>query len=155
MDRLSPLQSNRLRIHIPTQLPTPPDILHPTITLRTSYVNDPTCSDSLKLPVNVFPHIYPECSYDSTGCHPLDVTFTNQTVAYGGVGNASYLWDLGTGVSSFDQNTTFSYTNTSLTDDSTFTVRLRATSIHGCRDSVTHQVVVHPRPYAAMELVGE
>ncbi len=134
---------------------TPPDILHPTITLRTSYVNDTTCIDSLKLPVNVFPHIYPEFSYDSTGCHPLDVTFTNQTVAYGGVGNASYLWDLGTGVSSFDQNTTFGYTNTSQTDDSTFTIRLRATSIHGCEDSITHQVVVHPRPYAAMELVGE
>lgn len=132
---------------------SPPVILSPTITLRTSYSGDTLCIDSLKLPVRVFPHIYPEFSGNLAGCHPHTVNFTNQTVAYST--NNSYYWDLGSGVNSLLENPTLTYYNTDKFVDSTFTVKMVAVSEHGCTDSVFHQVVAHPRPYAAMELTGE
>jgi len=132
---------------------SPPVILSPTITLRTSYSGDTLCIDSLKLPVRVFPHIYPEFAGNLAGCHPHTVNFTNQTVAYST--NNSYYWNLGSGVNSLLENPTLTYYNTDKFVDSTFTVKMVAVSEHGCTDSVFHQVVAHPRPYAAMELTGE
>lgn len=131
----------------------PPEIQKPTITLRTSYINDTTCIDSLKLPVNVFPHIYPDFTMDSIGCHPHNVTFSNQTVSY----NNSYssLWNLGNGVNSLEKDPSIQYVNTSKTQDTTFSVLLKTESIHGCKDSIKHTITVHPRPFASMELTGE
>ncbi|KAB2872462.1 MAG: PKD domain-containing protein [Bacteroidales bacterium] len=133
---------------------TPPVVLSPTITLRTSYVNDSTCIDSMKLPIKVFPHIYPDFNTDFQGCHPHNVTITNQTVS---VNNSTdtYFWNLGNGVNSLDVNPAIQYINTSKTQDSTFTVKLRAISVYGCKDSITHNIVVHPRPFASMELTGD
>lgn len=132
---------------------SPPVIQTPTITLRTSYSGDTLCVDSLKLPVKVFPHIYPEFAGNLEGCHPLTVNFTNQTVAYSS--NNSYVWSMGTGVNSLLENPVLTYNNTDKFVDSIFTVKMVAVSEHGCTDSVEHNVVVHPRPYAAMELTGE
>lgn len=132
---------------------SPPVIQTPVITLRTSYVNDTTCIDSLKLPVQVYPHIYPEFTGNLEGCHPLRVTFNNQTVSYSA--NNDYRWDLGTGVNSLDKDPVFTYNNTDKYIDSTFVVKLISKSEHGCVDSVTHNVIVHPKPFAAMELTGE
>ena len=133
---------------------TPPVVLTPTITLRTSYVNDSTCIDSMKLPIKVFPHIYPEFITNFQGCHPHNVTITNQTVS---VNNSTdtYFWNLGNGVNSLDVNPVIQYINTSKTQDSIFTVKLRAVSVYGCKDSITHNIVVHPRPFASIELTGD
>ncbi len=132
---------------------SPPVVNTPTITLRTSYAGDTLCIDSLKLPVKVFPHIYPEFSGNLEGCHPLTVKFNNQTVAYSS--NNNYEWRLGTGVNSLLEEPELTYYNTDKFDDSTFTVKMIAVSEHGCSDSIEHNVVIHPRPYAAMELIGE
>lgn len=132
----------------------PPSIENHTITLRTSYVNDTACIDSLKLPVRVFPHIYPDFTTNFEGCHPHSVTFTNQTNSFN-TATDTYSWDLGTGVSSMEVNPSLTYINTSKTKDSTFTVNLRAVSEHGCEDNISKTITVHPRPFAAMELTGE
>jgi len=132
---------------------SPPEILFDTITLRTSYSGDTLCIDSLKLPVRVFPHIYPDFSGNLEGCHPLTVNFENQTVPFSP--NNSYTWSLGTGVNSLEEEPVHTYNNTDKFADSTFIVKMVAVSEHGCTDSVTHEVIAHPRPYAAMELVGE
>lgn len=132
---------------------TPPVVQNPTITLRTSYVNDSTCIDSLKLPITVFPHIYPDFTANFAGCHPHNVTITNQTVSVNSSNN--YFWNLGNGVNSLEVNPAIQYINTSKTKDSTFTVKLKAVSVYGCKDSITHNVIVHPRPFASMELTGE
>lgn len=132
---------------------TPPVIQSPTITLRASYVSDTACVDQLQLPIRVFPHIYPDFTANFEGCHPHDVTITNQTVSYNS--SNTYYWNLGNGVNSLDTNPAIQYINTSKTKDSTFSVLLRAISVHGCEDSIRHTVTVHPRPFAAMELTGE
>ncbi|BDX36890.1 hypothetical protein CYCD_02450 [Tenuifilaceae bacterium CYCD] len=132
---------------------TPPVIQSPTITLRASYVSDTACVDQLQLPIRVFPHIYPDFTANFEGCHPHDVTITNQTVSYNS--SNTYYWNLGNGVNSLDTNPAIQYINTSKTKDSTFSVLLRAISVHGCENSIRHTVTVHPRPFAAMELTGE
>lgn len=132
---------------------TPPVIQSPTITLRASYVSDTACVDQLQLPIRVFPHIYPDFTANFEGCHPHDVTITNQTVSYNS--SNTYYWNLGNGVNSLDTNPAIQYINTSKTKDSTFSVLLRAISVHGCEDLIRHTVTVHPRPFAAMELTGE
>ena len=132
----------------------PPVILNRTITLRTSYVNDTLCIDSLKLPLKVFPHIYPDFITDFEGCHPHNVLFNNQTVSFN-TSTDTYFWDLGTGVGSIDANPLITYYNVSKTKDTTFSVRLRSVSEHGCVDSIRRTITVHPRPFAAMELTSE
>ncbi|MGE0077229.1 MAG: PKD domain-containing protein [Bacteroidales bacterium] len=132
----------------------PPSIENHTITLRTSYVNDTACVDSLKLPIRVFPHIYPDFITDFEGCQPHSVVLTNQTNSFNTLSD-TYYWSLGTGVNSLEINPSLTYINTSRTKDSTFTVRLRSVSEHGCEDSIKHNVTVHPRPFASMELTGE
>lgn len=134
---------------------TPPVILNPTVTLRTSYVNDSTCIDSLKMPViRVFPHIYPDFNTIFAGCHPHDVAITNQTVSFNNTTD-TYYWNLGNGVNSMEVNPAIQYINTSKTKDSTFTVYLKAVSVHGCTEDTSKVITVHPRPFAAMELTGE
>lgn len=133
---------------------TPPVVEPHVISLAVSYKkNGITCSDTMFRQINVFPHIYPEFTASFSGCHPHAEQFTNSTVAFSS--NTNYSWNLGNGLFSIEKNPALIYYNTSKTVDSTFTVKLVATSEHGCTDSVNHVVTVHPRPYAAMELVGE
>lgn len=132
----------------------PPSVLTPTITLRTSYANDTTCIDSLKLAVSVFPHIYPNFNADMEGCHPHKVTFDNLTNSFN-TATDTYFWDLGNGVSAGEPEPQITYSNVSRTKDSTFSVRLRSVSKHGCVDSIRKTITVHPRPFAAMELTGQ
>ncbi|MCB8964635.1 MAG: PKD domain-containing protein [Bacteroidales bacterium] len=132
----------------------PPSVLTPTITLRTSYANDTTCIDSLKLAVSVFPHIYPNFNADMEGCHPHKVTFDNLTNSFN-TATDTYFWDLGNGVSAGEPEPQITYSNVSRTKDSTFSVRLRSVSQHGCVDLIRKTITVHPRPFAAMELTGQ
>ncbi len=113
------------------------------------------CPKTASQSVAVYPHIYPEFTGDFDGCHPHPVAFNNTTNAFGGTGNATYLWSFGNTITSGQINPTQTYYNTSFTNDATFNVKLKATSEHGCKDSVSHDVVVYPRPKAAMELLGQ
>lgn len=113
------------------------------------------CPKTTSQSVAVYPHIYPEFTGDFDGCHPHPVAFNNTTNAFGGTGNATYLWRFGNNVSSDQVNPTQTYYNSSFTNDATFNVKLKATSEHGCKDSVYHDVVVYPKPKAAMELLGQ
>lgn len=133
-------------------------IFEPGISLETRLnpaVYPEGCPETFTDQVRVYPHIYPAFTANLDGCHPLPVEFTNQTEAFGGIGNASYLWTFGNGVESnftdFNQN----YYNASLTKDTTFNVTLRAYSEHGCADSVSQVVTVYPKPQSRMELVSD
>jgi gliding motility-associated-like protein len=55
----------------------------------------------------------------------------------------SYLWDLGNGTSSTDQNPTASYSTPGL-----YTIKL-VSNFGGCADSISKQIYVSPRPQAA------
>ncbi|MBX2971597.1 MAG: PKD domain-containing protein [Flavobacteriales bacterium] len=89
---------------------------------------------------------YPELLMNATptsGCAPLNVTFTNQTdpALSGTIG-----WDFGDGTTSGSGTILHTYT-----DPGTYDVRLTVTSAQGCtRDSLFEDLItVHPRPVAA------
>ena len=84
--------------------------------------------------------------------HP--VAFNNTTNAFGGTGNATYLWRFGNNVSSDQVNPT-DLLQLIVYQRCHFQRCLKATSEHGCKDSVYHDVVVYPKPKAAMELLGQ
>ncbi len=130
-------------------------LFQPNIVLTTRYVGDQSCMAIQSKPITVYPHIYPEFSGDFEGCQPHSVEFNNETNAFGGLASASYRWDFKNGAFSNDINPQETFTNTSFIQDSLFDVQLRATSMHGCVDSINHVVTVHPNPRARLELVGD
>ena len=134
------------------------DLFEPVITLTTglnTLIYPESCAETVSRRVTVYPHIYPDFTAGLEGCHPHPVQFANTTFAYGGTDNATYMWDLGNGVLSNEKDRNQSYYNTSFTSDTTFTVWLRSVSEHGCTDSVSYDVVVHPKPRSRMELLSE
>jgi len=131
-----------------------PVIQNYELKLKTTYVNDASCIDSTSKIVTVYPHVYPYFSSDFEGCHPHDVTFQNLTDVFSS--NTEYRWDFSNGTTSSQaepQNVRF--VNTSLTDIAQYTVRLDATSEHGCTDYFDTIVTVYPRPKSKMEIIGE
>ena len=146
---------SRIFVNEPT---TPLSIYTPTITLTTglnALTYGQTCAKTATQQITVFPHIYPDFTGDLEDCHPHTVDFSNTTNAFGGTSNATYLWSFGNSVSSSQINPSQTYYNTSFTQDATFPVKLKATSEHGCKDSIVHNVLVHPKPKAAMELLSQ
>lgn len=136
------------------------DILHPTLSLVTGlnqgiYPIGDGCAKTVSEQIAVFPHVYPSFDGDLTGCHPLDVNFTNTSGVFGGTNNGEYVWTFGTGVVSNHMNHSQTYFNPSLTDDKVYTGKLKAISQHGCKDSINFNVVVFPKPQSRMELVSD
>jgi gliding motility-associated-like protein len=67
--------------------------------------------------------------------------FTNTSTLPNEAMTLAYRWDFGDGTSDFDISPVKSYTAAG-----TFNVKLVATSINGCRDSITQAVTVNPMP---------
>jgi PKD repeat protein len=76
--------------------------------------------------VNVVAPVATFSASDTSGCPPLQVSFTNTSV-----GAASYLWLFGDGTVSTQANPVKNYQNLG-----TYTVKLIATSAGGCRDTL-------------------
>jgi gliding motility-associated-like protein len=99
------------------------------------------CIDSLKRVVSALPK--PAASFTanvSSGCSPLPVTFTNNTI-----GATSYTWAFGDGNSSNLLNPVNTYTNNLLIAQ-TNTILLVATNSLGCTDSYSQTVTIYPKP---------
>ncbi|MEX0968329.1 MAG: PKD domain-containing protein [Bacteroidia bacterium] len=69
--------------------------------------------------------------------------FTNTSTV--NTGSLTYRWNFGNNTTSTQANPSRSYNNTG-----TYQVRLIATSIYGCRDTVIKPVIVNPQPDAGM-----
>lgn len=130
-------------------------IFSPTISLTTRYSGDPSCMASQSRQVTVYPHIYPDFSGILEGCHPFTVNFENETNAFGGVAAQTYIWDFDNGAFSNAIEPTETFINTSYTDDKVYSVWLKSTSVHGCIDSISYDVTVHPKPRARIELLED
>jgi gliding motility-associated-like protein len=80
----------------------------------------------------------------TSGCAPLPVSFTDQSVAGSGT-LASWQWDFGNGTLSTQRNPSMSYLNSG-----TYNVTLRATNSHGCIGSKTdtNLITVSNKPVA-------
>lgn len=132
-------------------------IFGPTIVLETSLdlsLYPEGCLESSSRQVTVYPHIYPDFIADFDGCHPHPVDFTNDTETYGGINNATYSWSFGNGAVSNNTHPNQNYYNSSQTKDTTFKVLLRAYSIHGCTDTISHNVTVFPKPRSRMNILS-
>ncbi len=101
--------------------------------------NGCTDADTVNISFDVVPN--PNFSpSDTSGCPPFSITFVNSTV-----GGVSYHWNYSDGGQSTNLNPTHIFTNSGTTDI-TYYVKMIATSTYGCKDSITHQLIVHPLP---------
>ena len=101
---------------------------------------DKGCKDSTYTIIQIYPRVTADFSYDSAGCSPFDVVFTNLST------NADhYNWTLGNGSQSSVINPPQRYYNRS-DHDSTYAIKLKARSLYGCEDSITKYLTVFPRP---------
>lgn len=108
------------------------------------------CKDTLYNSLTVYPQVVASVSVsDFEGCHPLEVTFTNNTQG----GASPFLWNYGDGNSSTTDSTTHTYvfSNFSHTHDQPFVVKLKAESEFGCKDSTQVNILVYPRPKAQFQ----
>ena len=103
------------------------------------------CKDDTTGTVNVYPFL--NASFkptDTIGCSPMNVGFQNFSV-----GSTNYNWDFGDATSSTDtipSKTYYNYDVANTNGDKSFSIRLIAQSVFGCRDTLYKSIVVHPKP---------
>lgn len=102
------------------------------------------CADS----INQFITVFPNPDYDFTitpdsSCNPSMVQLSTVTGEY------SYEWFYGDGGSDLAGATSWHMYNSSSLFDTTFTVQLVTTTFFGCKDTVSHDLVIHPSPLAS------
>lgn len=97
------------------------------------------CRDSVFYPIEVIPGSKAAFASDSVGCSPFTVAFFNESE-----GAFSLEWDFGDGSVAIDEAFPIhTFINNSETDTS-YTVQLISRSTGGCRDTITHDILVHP-----------
>ncbi len=97
------------------------------------------CLDSVSFPVTIYQQ--PQASFtqtDDDGCAPITVGFTNTSL-----NASSFVWNYGDGSSSIGLNGSHLYTNTTGVPN-TWNVSLIATSLGGCADTVSNDVIIYP-----------
>jgi PKD repeat protein len=112
--------------------------------LRLVVFNEEGCSDTIVRYITVHPEITPQFNVsDLDGCHPLRVTFTDQSV------NAiNYLWDFGDGAASVEHSPVHTFNNFG-TADTTYWVNLTVSTSDGeCVKSVSVPITVYPQVVA-------
>jgi len=103
------------------------------------------CSDTL----NVFPTVYAKPVADFTftptsGCSPINVNFTNQSIL-----NVANNWDFADGNLATGINTAHTFTTSATTGTVGYNVELLIFSADGCKDSVQKTVTLLAKPKAA------
>ncbi len=119
-----------------------------TGTYRVALVNSLGCRDTSRaIAVTLYPQ--PVSGFNvnpSIQCFTGNqFIFTNTTTL--SAGTMTYLWDFGNGVTSTQQNPSYSYPAIG-----TYTVKLVATSSTGCKDSTTSTVNVNPSPTSTFQV---
>jgi PKD repeat protein len=107
------------------------------------------CSDTITRNAIVYPDIKAQFSAIS-GCHPHTITDFENT----SIGAANYLWDFGDGITTNEANPTHEFINVSNTDNLDFTIKLIATSINNCKDSLDTVITVYPKPFAQFDILN-
>ncbi len=108
------------------------------------------CANSSVQTVQIFPQPTVKLVTDKVaGCGILPVNFTNQSHPNdtGNIDMMSFKWYSGNGTTSAAKNFTANYA-ASLNSDTVYTAKLVAFTEHGCVDSTTFNITVHPQPIA-------
>lgn len=86
-------------------------------------------------------------------CGPYVAIFTNTSTpnqAGMGLGDMTFLWDLGNGQTSTDSVPTVTYQNNG-TADTSYVISLIATNAFGCSDTITDTLVIRANPIAELD----
>ncbi len=111
------------------------------------------CVDSTTKTVTINP--LPQVSFSAdtlSGCSPVIVNFTDNSVINAPGNNVAWDWNFGNGMTSTQQNPTgISFENSSNTSVATFGISLTVTSDKGCviKDTITNMITSYPIPTAA------
>ncbi|MEE4177578.1 MAG: PKD domain-containing protein [Bacteroides sp.] len=109
--------------------------------------NDYNCFEEQVREITIHPEVVADFSMESSGCHPLEVSFQNESL------NAlDYFWDFGDGGTATLASPSRTFTNDSPTDVVHYDVRLISISAANCRDTISLPVTVYPKPEAAFEM---
>ncbi|MEZ7998584.1 MAG: PKD domain-containing protein, partial [Flavobacteriales bacterium] len=117
-----------------------------TVTLTVS--NEIGCQDSYALPITVYPQISAEFEQEENGCSPLTITFDNESFG----ANTDFVWNFGDGGVSSISNPVHSFINNTL-NDTTFTIELITSSLYGCQDVYTQDIVIFGTPIADISIL--
>ncbi len=112
------------------------------------------CVDSTSKSVKVFPKPTVDFSSNvSQGCSPLSVNFTNNSSPKdtGSIAIMNFKWELGNNVTNTATNTSTIYASNG-NFDSTYSIKLIGYSEHGCVDSLSKNIVSHPKSIAKLAL---
>jgi PKD repeat protein len=106
--------------------------------------NSHNCPDVWKDTVTVYPEVTADFTPDiNTVCYPHISSFTNSSI------NASQAyWLFGDGSSSIAPNPVHKYNNFYTSTDRTFKIKLTATSVYSCADTMTKLVTILAKPNA-------
>ncbi len=104
------------------------------------------CRDTTSQPINVYPQAAAAFTGFASGCSPLTISVSNQSV-----NTNSYTWDFGDGTLSTQTSLTHTYINNSAASVN-YTILLTSSSSFGCVDTQTAVVNVKFKPNAAFSL---
>lgn len=112
------------------------------------------CRDTSSSSVRLYPK--PRAAFSpgtSSGCKPLNVTFNNTSTPYdtGSISIMKFAWDFGNRFGSTAQTPSAKY-DESHPFDTTYRIRLIATSEHGCMDTAYSQVVLRSNPVISFNM---
>lgn len=100
------------------------------------------CSDTFTQSVQVFPQVTAGFEDPGPQCSPVNLQINNTSQ-----NASSFNWDLGNGTASIEPFPSTTYVNDSETD-SLFVIELTASSIYGCEDSFSGNILVQTSPNA-------
>lgn len=106
------------------------------------------CVDTTTSYVRIYPKPVAQFTTDvDNGCPPFAVNFSNGSTPLdtGNISIMTFQWNFGNGVTSTNQNDSVVF-NASTFQDTTYTIKLKAFSEHGCVDSAFKTITVHPKP---------
>ncbi len=100
--------------------------------------------------ITIKPGVDAQFTADNTiGCSPLTVNFNN--TSSGHISTTGYYWEFGDQTQSFDSIPSKAYINHGL-NDTTYVARLIVTSLFGCTDTASQNILVHPYIKASLAL---
>lgn len=101
------------------------------------------CRDTTTLTVNINSLPIPQfVSNVLFGCMPLPINFTNNSS-----NSTFYTWNFGDGNTSTQQSPSHTFP-----DQGIYTITLVAENLNGCKDSITGQINVYPKPVASLAM---
>lgn len=104
------------------------------------------CIDSSDISTGFYPDPFPIFSINDSCLFTTVKPVNNSTISQSGI--AQYRWDFGDGTNlkvGFEPDHSYNQVDT-------FTIKLITESFHGCLDSTTRDIIIHPLPFANFEV---